>query len=74
MEPFHFPVVIVGTKYDVFGNHESEKLKWMCRALRYLAHKFSCDLVMTSHKDKGFAELKNILNTHVFTATKEPKL
>lgn len=72
--PFHFPVVIVGTKYDVFGSHESEKLKWMCRALRYFAHINSCDLVMTSNKEKGFVELKAIMNTHVFSGTRSPKL
>ena len=29
---------------------------------------------MTSFKEKGFLELRNILNTHVFTSTKTPKL
>jgi GTP-binding protein EngB required for normal cell division len=74
VSPFHFPVVVVCTKYDVFGQHESEELKWMCRALRYFSHVNDCDLVMTSFKDKGFVELKNILNTHVFSSTKTPKL
>lgn len=74
VDPFHFPVVIVGTKYDVFGSHESEKLKWMCRALRYYAHVNSSDLVMTSTKEKGFVELKAIMNTHVFSGTRSPKL
>ena len=46
--PFMFPVLIVGTKYDVFKVHESEPMKWMCRALRYFAHQNGCSLVFNS--------------------------
>ena len=74
MDPTHFPVIVVGTKYDEFGNHESEKLKWMCRALRYICHTNACDLVMSSNKDKGFVEVKAILNSYVFEGSRMPKL
>ena len=48
----NIPVVIVGTKYDEFARHEAEKRKWLCRALRYHAHKNDCDLVLTSAKER----------------------
>ena len=38
VNPFLFPVLIVGTKYDALRENESEPLKWLCRAIRYFAH------------------------------------
>ena len=46
------PVVIVGTKYDEFAKHEAEKRKWLCRALRYIAHRNDCDIVLTSARER----------------------
>lgn len=68
------PIVIVGTKYDVLAQHESEKLKWICRAMRYFAHVNGADLVFTQMKEKGFSDFKTILSQHTFTEAKVPKL
>ena len=44
VSPIGIPVIIAGTKYDVFGIQESENKKWLCRAMRYNAHVNGCDL------------------------------
>ncbi len=68
------PIVIVGTKYDVLQQNESEKLKWICRALRYFAHINGADLVFTQMKEKGFSDFKQIMSTHTYSESKIPKL
>lgn len=48
----YLPIVIVGTKYDVFANTYEIKLKKMlCDALRYIAHTNGCDLVFASVRE-----------------------
>lgn len=47
------PIVIMGTKFDVFANkYESAKKKPICQALRYLAHINGADLVFASIREK----------------------
>lgn len=52
VKAFPLPVVIVGTKYDVFANtYESMFKKSLCDAFRYLAHTSSSDVIFTSVKE-----------------------
>lgn len=47
------PVVIVGSKFDVFANqYESLRKRSLCLAMRYIAHSNGCDLVFASVKEK----------------------
>lgn len=46
------PVVIVGTKYDLFKEESSETLKVMSRTLRFWAHYYASALVYVSTKDE----------------------
>jgi dynein light intermediate chain 2 len=71
--PIAIPTIIVGTKYDVFGLQESENRKWLCRALRYNAHYYGCDLTFSSYREKDFDSLKLIINKHIFGSQKDPK-
>lgn len=45
------PVIVVGCKYDIFCDEESEKRKWMARCLRYFCHKYGASLYYSSYKD-----------------------
>jgi dynein light intermediate chain 2 len=72
--PIPIPVIIVGTKYDVFGIEESENKKWMCRALRYFAHTNGCDLTFCSYREKDFSAVKQIINYQMYSSPKEPKI
>ena len=71
--PLNVPVVVYGSKYDVFGSLELEKMKWLCRGLRYFAHSNGCDLVFGSNKEKGFNDAKSIIYRHLYTTTRVPK-
>ena len=58
VKAFPVPVVIVGTKYDVFANtYESKLKKILCDALRYLAHTTGSDLVFASVREQQPAKV-----------------
>ena len=42
--PFPVPLVILGGKYDLFQNLESENKKVVCKALRFFAHNYGSTL------------------------------
>lgn len=53
VKSFPLPVVIVGTKYDVFANtYEIALKKILCDAFRYLAHTTGSDLIFTSVREQ----------------------
>lgn len=56
LDPFPLPLVIIGTKYDVFQNFESEKRKVIARTLRFLAHNYGASLQFCSNK------MENLMN------------
>ena len=35
---FQAEIVVVGTKYDILEKADMEKLKWVCRCLRFFTH------------------------------------
>ncbi|KAJ3054405.1 Cytoplasmic dynein 2 light intermediate chain 1 [Rhizophlyctis rosea] len=73
LTPLAVPVVLVGTKWDVFRDLESEKRKVICKALRYAAHIHGASLVFTSQKDENLvAKTRQILSHHAFR-TSPPK-
>lgn len=62
VRPLPVPLVIIGTKWDVFvSESDAEKRKWLCRALRYHAHLNGAHLVCTSTVEKQ--SLKAMQNT-----------
>lgn len=62
------PIVVVGSKYDVFANqYEAAKKKDICSALRYICHSNGCDLVFASVKEKEpLQHFRSMLNSKVF--------
>ncbi|KAH8028629.1 hypothetical protein HPB51_017847 [Rhipicephalus microplus] len=51
--PFPVPLLIIGSKYDIFQNYEPEKRKVACRYLRHVAHANGASLLLTSSKNES---------------------
>ncbi|XP_072031867.1 cytoplasmic dynein 2 light intermediate chain 1-like [Amphiura filiformis] len=50
LDPFPIPLVIIGSKYDVFQDFDSEKRKVICKTMRFLAHNYGAALQFCSNK------------------------
>ena len=60
-EPFPFPLVILGGKYDEFQNMEPEKKKTVCKALRFFSHFYGATLQFYRYYQKKITREKNSL-------------
>ncbi|KAH6926210.1 hypothetical protein HPB50_015822 [Hyalomma asiaticum] len=71
--PFPVPLLIIGSKYDIFQNYESEKRKVTCRYLRHVAHANGASLLLTSSKNESLiSRLKTNLTYMAFGSTSGP--
>ncbi|XP_073529414.1 cytoplasmic dynein 2 light intermediate chain 1 [Phyllobates terribilis] len=61
IDPFPLPLLIIGSKYDIFQDFESEKRKIISKTLRFLSHYFGASLLFTSKAESH----KNILRSFV---------
>ncbi|XP_066534529.1 cytoplasmic dynein 2 light intermediate chain 1 isoform X2 [Hoplias malabaricus] len=52
ISPFPVPLLLIGTKFDIFQDFESEKRKVICKTLRFLAHYYGASLIFTSSKSE----------------------
>ncbi|KTF81166.1 hypothetical protein cypCar_00029928 [Cyprinus carpio] len=50
ISPFPVPLLIVGSKFDIFQDFDSEKRKVICKTLRFIAHFYGASLIFTSSK------------------------
>ncbi|KAI9093115.1 hypothetical protein DFS34DRAFT_696775 [Phlyctochytrium arcticum] len=67
LDPCVCPVVIIGNKWDLFREMESEKRKLIAKTLRYLAHTHGASLVFVSQKDENtVAKCRQLLTHHAF--------
>ncbi|XP_046575700.1 cytoplasmic dynein 2 light intermediate chain 1-like isoform X1 [Haliotis rubra] len=67
IDPFLVPLVIVGSKYDVFQDFDSEKRKVICKTLRFVAHSQGATLQFFSIKMEGtIKRMQGIINHHLF--------
>ena len=63
MEPFRIPLVIVGTKFDLYQELDPEKKKVIAKTLRFIAHTYGASLYVcifllppyTTHYNRKFA-------------------
>jgi dynein light intermediate chain 2 len=53
IDPFPLPLVIVGTKYDVFQDFDADKRKMIVKTLRFVAHNYGAALQFCSNKNEG---------------------
>uniref|UniRef100_A0AAY5KVZ2 Cytoplasmic dynein 2 light intermediate chain 1 n=1 Tax=Esox lucius TaxID=8010 RepID=A0AAY5KVZ2_ESOLU len=45
IDPFPVPLLIIGSKYDIFQDFDSEKRKVICKTLRFIAHYYAASLI-----------------------------
>lgn len=62
---FPVPLLILGSKYDVFQNFESEKRKVVCRYLRHVAHANGASLLFASSKNEPLVSKLKATLTHL---------
>eukprot|EP00906_Rhabdomonas_costata_P029781 RCo042069 len=63
------PILIVGSKLDVFQEQGSELAKVMARTLRFLAHSFAANLIFTNARDeRDVRAFRALMNSLVFAS------
>ncbi|KAM8852128.1 cytoplasmic dynein 2 light intermediate chain 1 isoform 2-T2 [Synchiropus picturatus] len=50
ISPFPVPLLIIGSKYDIFQEFDSDKKKLISKTLRFVAHYYAASLIFTSTK------------------------
>ncbi|KAI5108232.1 cytoplasmic dynein 2 light intermediate chain 1, partial [Silurus meridionalis] len=67
ISPFPVPLLMIGSKFDIFQDFESEKRKVICKTMRFLAHYYGASLVFTSSKSETtMSKVKNFFNHLAF--------
>ncbi|XP_005998344.1 cytoplasmic dynein 2 light intermediate chain 1 isoform X2 [Latimeria chalumnae] len=67
IDPFPIPLIIIGSKYDVFQDFDSELRKVICKTLRFVAHYYGASLVFTSMKSESLmSKARNLINHLTF--------
>ncbi|BFZ07119.1 hypothetical protein BsWGS_10158 [Bradybaena similaris] len=70
MDPFLIPLVIVGSKYDLFQDFDSEKRKVICKTLRFVAHLHGASLLFFSIKQEQLvSKMRGVFSHYLFGAT-----
>ncbi|XP_076464431.1 cytoplasmic dynein 2 light intermediate chain 1-like isoform X2 [Babylonia areolata] len=70
MDPFLIPMVIVGSKYDLFQDFDSEKRKVICKTLRFVAHIHGATLQFFSNKQEQLvSRMRALISHHLFGTT-----
>uniref|UniRef100_A0A914VYB5 Cytoplasmic dynein 2 light intermediate chain 1 n=1 Tax=Plectus sambesii TaxID=2011161 RepID=A0A914VYB5_9BILA len=73
IKPFPIPLAIVGAKYDIFQDIDSEKKKAMCKTLRFLAHTNGASLQFYSSKIENLVIRGRALMSHLVFDTNPSK-
>ncbi|XP_075060246.1 cytoplasmic dynein 2 light intermediate chain 1 [Mixophyes fleayi] len=66
IDPFPLPLLIIGSKYDIFQELDSEKRKIICKTLRFVAHYYGASLVFTSKSETHKGVLRSLVNHLAF--------
>ncbi|XP_018621541.2 cytoplasmic dynein 2 light intermediate chain 1 [Scleropages formosus] len=65
INPFPVPLLIIGSKFDIFQDFDSEKKKVISKTLRFLAHYYGASLIFTSTKSENLMAKTRGLVTHL---------
>ncbi|XP_033736080.1 cytoplasmic dynein 2 light intermediate chain 1-like isoform X1 [Pecten maximus] len=67
MDPFLIPLIIIGGKYDIFQDFDSEKRKVICKTLRFIAHIHGASLQFFSIKqEQQVNKMRALISHHLF--------
>ncbi|KFQ26159.1 Cytoplasmic dynein 2 light intermediate chain 1, partial [Merops nubicus] len=68
VEPFPIPLVIIGSKYDIFQEFDSEMRKIISKTLRFVSHYYGASLVVSrvliNHLAFGYDKSKSVSVDH----------
>ncbi|XP_028620961.1 cytoplasmic dynein 2 light intermediate chain 1 isoform X3 [Grammomys surdaster] len=66
IDPFPIPLVIIGSKYDIFQDFDPEKRKVICKTLRFVAHYYGASLMFTSKSEALLLKMRGVINQLAF--------
>ncbi|KFO87756.1 Cytoplasmic dynein 2 light intermediate chain 1, partial [Buceros rhinoceros silvestris] len=66
IEPFPIPLVIIGSKYDIFHEFDSEMRKIISMTLRFVSHYYGASLVFTSKSEALLLRARVLINHLAF--------
>ncbi|XP_076142363.1 cytoplasmic dynein 2 light intermediate chain 1 [Alosa pseudoharengus] len=73
INPFPVPLLLIGSKFDIFQDFDSEKRKVMCKSLRFLAHYYGGSLIFTSSRAEGAISKTKSFVSHLAFGTDRSK-
>uniref|UniRef100_A0A673BU25 Cytoplasmic dynein 2 light intermediate chain 1 n=1 Tax=Sphaeramia orbicularis TaxID=375764 RepID=A0A673BU25_9TELE len=67
ISPFPLPLLIIGSKYDIFQEFDSDKKKLISKTLRFISHYYAASLIFTSIKSESLmSKTKSFVNHLAF--------
>ncbi|XP_009073177.1 PREDICTED: cytoplasmic dynein 2 light intermediate chain 1 [Acanthisitta chloris] len=60
VDPFPIPLMIIGSKYDLFQEFDSEMRKIISKTLRFVSHYCGASLVLINHLAFGYDKSKSV--------------
>ncbi|XP_032071957.1 cytoplasmic dynein 2 light intermediate chain 1 [Thamnophis elegans] len=66
IDPFPIPLVIIGSKYDLFHEFDSEMKKIIYKTLRFVAHYYGASLAFTSRSEALWLKTRALINHLAF--------
>ncbi|XP_055581420.1 cytoplasmic dynein 2 light intermediate chain 1 isoform X2 [Falco cherrug] len=66
VDPFPIPLVIIGSKYDIFHEFDSEMRKIISKTLRFVSHYYGASLVFTSKSEALLLKARVLINHLAF--------
>ncbi|KAJ0044061.1 hypothetical protein NL108_006239, partial [Boleophthalmus pectinirostris] len=64
INPFPVPLLIIGSKYDMFQEFDSDKKKLISKTLRFIAHYYAASLIFTSIKSESLMSKTKVFFSH----------
>ncbi|XP_068597292.1 cytoplasmic dynein 2 light intermediate chain 1 [Brachionichthys hirsutus] len=65
ISPFPVPLLIIGSKYDIFQELDSDKRKVVSKTLRFVAHYYAASLILTSIKSESLMSKTKSFFSHL---------
>ncbi|XP_008291573.1 cytoplasmic dynein 2 light intermediate chain 1 [Stegastes partitus] len=65
ISPFPVPLLIIGSKYDMFQEFDSDKKKVVSKTLRFVAHYYAASLIFTSIKSESLVSKTKSFFSHL---------
>ncbi|XP_040905896.1 cytoplasmic dynein 2 light intermediate chain 1 isoform X1 [Toxotes jaculatrix] len=65
ISPFPVPLLIIGSKYDIFQEFDSGKRKVVSKTLRFIAHYYAASLIFTSIKSESLMSKTKSFFSHL---------